>query len=220
MRLVRSTFVTLVLGALGLTLAAAPAMASQAPEIPELVAVRCAHHPGFDRVTFEFRGGSPGKPSIRYVRSLTQDPSGKPVHLAGGAILQVVFHGVNAHDPDTGKSTVASTCRSPGLPVLREVAPAGDFEAVVTYGLSVIQRLPVKALELSNPPRVAIDITAPASMPHGAGTGETTGSSGAGSLPFTGARTTGLLITGLTLAATGVLVLLLAYQTRTPTRTR
>ena len=210
MRLVRSAFLTLVLAGLTLAVVSAPAMATQAA-IPELVAVRCAHHPGFDRVTFEFRGGQPGSRSIRYVSSLTEDASGKPVHLAGGAILQVVFHGLNAHDPDTGNSTVTNSCRSPGLPSLKEIAPAGDFEAVVTYGLGVDHRVPFKVLELSNPPRLAIDLSTPSSSG-----GSQSGGGSSGALPFTGDRTASMLIMGLSMAATGLLVLVLARKTRTP----
>ncbi|HZD68842.1 MAG TPA: hypothetical protein VFA45_07975 [Actinomycetes bacterium] len=91
MRLVRPA---LIVAGLALAFAPAPAMAApaspqptaQAPRIPELVAVRAAHHPGFDRVVFEFRGSLPSH-RVGYVGSLVQDGSGRPVDLAGGAIL-------------------------------------------------------------------------------------------------------------------------------------
>jgi hypothetical protein len=217
MRLVRSALAILVLAGLGLALVSAPAMAAPAPEAPELVKVRAAHHPGFDRITFEFRGGLPSSHTVRYVSNLTEDPTGDPIDLAGGATLEVVFHGVNAHDIQTGKGTVTPAGGfSPGLPSLKEVAPAGDFEAVVSYGLGVDHRVPFKVLELSGPPRIAIDISTGGAS---AGSGST-GTTGPGSLPFTGAGSTGMLITGLSLAATGVLVLALAHRTRTPSRGR
>ncbi len=225
MRLVRSTFLTLVLAGLALVVASAPAMASpgpskstatllsgtQAPEIPQLVAVRAAHHPGFDRVVFEFRGLLP-RHSVSYVTSLTEDASGRPVHLAGDAVIKVRFEPANAHD-DSGAPTVTPTGRlSPGLSSLEEVAPAGDFEAVVTYGLGVDHQVPFKVLELSSPSRLAIDISSGGSSPSAPAS-----SGGSGNqLPFTGARTTPLLITGLSLAAVGLLVLALARSTRTP----
>ncbi|HZD02871.1 MAG TPA: hypothetical protein VFA46_22575 [Actinomycetes bacterium] len=226
MRLVRSTFLSLILAGFALVAASAPVMASpgpprstatllsaaQAPEIPELVAVRAAHHPGFDRVVFEFRGGKPSSHSVRYVSSLTEDPTGRPVHLAGEAIIQVVMHGVNAHDAVSGAPTVTPAGGfSPGLPSLKEVALAGDFEAVVSYGLGVDHRVPFKVLELSNPSRLVIDISTTESP-----SGETATGGSPSDLPFTGARTTGLLVTGLGLAATGLLVLALARRTRTP----
>ncbi len=235
MRLVRSALPTLILAGLALALASAPAMAApassqpttdlltgaQAQQIPELVAVRAAHHPGFDRVVFEFRGSLPSH-SVSYVSSLTEDASGKPIHLAGGADILVVFHGANAHD-ETGATTVTPAGRfSPGLPSLKEVAPAGDFEAVVSYGLGVDHRVPFKVLELRDPSRLAVDISTAASSGGSEGSGDSGGSGASGSsgspsaLPFTGARTTGLLLTGLGLAATGLLAFALARRTRTP----
>ncbi len=223
MRLIRSILLTLVLSGLPLGLASAPALASSAssPQIPELVKVRAAHHRGFDRVVFEFRGGKPSSHSVRYVSTLTQDGSGTPIDLAGGAILHVVFQGANAHN-ESGATTVTPAGRfSPGLPSLKEVVPAGDFEAVVSYGLGVDHRVPFKVFELVDPSRVVIDINTTASPSPSGGSGSagsgSTGSNGSPtSLPFTGIRTTGFLVTGLGLALTGALVLALARRTRTP----
>jgi hypothetical protein len=221
MRPVRSALLTLLLAGFPLVLAAAPALASpsaamrsgvQAPRIPELVNVRAAHHPGFDRVVFEFRGGMPASHSVRYVSNLTEDPSDRPVHLAGDATIQVVFHGANAHD-ESGNGTVSPAGRfSPGLPSLKEVAPAGDFEGVVTYGLGVDHRVSFKVLELSGPARLAIDISTGGASAGGSPSGGET----PGALPFTGSHTTSLLLMGLSMAALGVLVLALARRTRTP----
>jgi hypothetical protein len=222
MRLVRSALLTLLLAGLPLVVVAAPALASpgaatpaqtQAPRIPELVNVRAAHHPGFDRVVFEFRGGMPSSHSVRYVSSLTEDPTDRPVHLAGDATIQVVFQGANAHD-ERGAGTVTPAGRfSPGLPSLKEVAPAGDFEAVVTYGLGVDHRVPFKVFELRDPARVVIDISTAGTPAQGAAP---SGGESQGALPFTGSHTTSLLLTGLGMAAVGALVLALARRTRTP----
>jgi hypothetical protein len=225
MRPVRSALLTVLLAGFPLVLAAAPALASpsaatsaavQAPRIPELVNVRAAHHPGFDRVVFEFRGGMPASHSVRYVASLTEDPSDRPVHLAGDATIQVVFHGANAHD-ERGAGTVSPAGRfSPGLPSLKEVAPAGDFEGVVTYGLGVDHRVAFKVLELTGPARLVIDISTGGSASGSEAGGSSQGAESQGALPFTGSHTTGLLLTGFGMAALGALVLALARRTRTP----
>jgi hypothetical protein len=60
---------------------------------------------------------------------------------------------------------------------------------------------------LSNPSRLVIDIATTGS--GGSAGGDT------GSLPFTGSRSTQLLVTGLALLATGATVLALARRTRT-----
>jgi len=220
---VRSMLATAAVAATALVVAAAPAFAAdsstaavqtnaQAPVIPTLVAVRTAHHPGFDRITFEFSGPRPGH-RIGYVAQLVENASGKPVQLAGGAAINVVFQGANAHD-DQGQPTVSPRRFEPGLPSLKEVAQIGDFEAVVTYGLGVDHRVPFKVLELSNPSRIAIDISTGSSSGGTAAGG--TSRTGTGALPFTGSQTTRLVLEGLGLLAIGLLVLTLARKTRTP----
>ena len=204
MRLVRTVVLTVCLAGLVPAFAAAPAGAQSTPT---LVAVRAGRHAGFDRVVFEFRGGVPSTRRIRYVDQLTEDASGEPVSLAGGADLEVVFDGANAHD-DGGRPTVSPRRFSPGFTALREVAQTGDFEAVVSYGLGVDRQRPFKVSTLGGPSRLVIDIQTSAS--GGTGTVD-----GGGALPFTGSNSRGLLVTSLALLATGATVLALARRTRT-----
>jgi hypothetical protein len=221
---VRVTLVATALAAAALVLGSVPAIAAssssaaetsaEAVTLPELVAVRTAHHPGFDRITFEFEGVRPSA-RVRYVSQLTQDGSGKPVHLAGGAAIEVVFQGANAHD-DSGKPTVSSRRFSPGLPALKEVALIGDFEGVVSYGLGVDHRTSFKVLRLSDPSRVAVDVSTGSSSAAGGSVSGGSVSGGSGALPFTGSNSGGLLFTGLTMTLVGALVLALARKTRTP----
>src|SRR3954453_23049669 len=81
------TLSLLVLLVPGLALLAAPAPA--APVTPTLVAVRAAHHPGFDRVVFVFRGGLAASRRVGYVRTLlgggsgSADPGGRPGRAPG-----------------------------------------------------------------------------------------------------------------------------------------
>jgi hypothetical protein len=200
MRLVRTLVVT-SLAAVVLALAAAPAGAQS---IPTLVDVRAGRHPGFDRVVFEFRGAVP-EHRIGYVDQLVEDGSGNPVEVAGGADLEVVFQGANAHNAN-GAPTVGPRRFSPGLPAVKEIAQLGDFEAVVSYGIGVDRRRPIKVTTLSGPSRLVVDVST-----TGAG-GQAGG--GSGSLPFTGSRGTELLVTGLALLATGATALALARKTR------
>jgi hypothetical protein len=204
MRLVRTLAVS-SLAAVVLALAAAPAGAQQAPT---LVDVRTGRHPGFDRVVFEFRGAVP-EHRVDYFDQLVQDGSGNPVAVAGGADLEVVFEGANAHDMDSGNPTVSPRRFSPGLPAVKELAQVGDFEAVVSYGIGVDRERPITVSTLSGPSRLVVDVST-----AGAG-GATGGDDGSGSLPFTGSRAPELLVTGLALLVTGAAVLALARHTRT-----
>ena len=200
MRLVRTLIVTSLV-AVVLALAAAPAGAQSAPT---LVDVRAGSHAGFDRVVFEFQGDVP-QHRIGYVDQLVEDGTGNPVSVAGAADLEVVFQGANAHKED-GSPTISPRRFSPGLPAVKEIAQLGDFEAVVSYGIGVDQRRPIQVSTLSNPSRLVIDIATTGS--GGSAGGDT------GSLPFTGSRSTELLVTGLALLATGATVLALARRTR------
>jgi hypothetical protein len=203
MRLVR-TLVVSSLAAVVLALAAAPAGAQSTPILTD---VRAGGHSGFDRVVFEFRGAVP-EHRVGYVDQLVQDGSGRPVSVAGAADLEVVFQGADAHEQD-GTPTVSPRRFSTALPAVKEVAQVGDFEAVVTYGIGVDRKRPLKVSTLSNPSRLVIDVaTTGAGRPPGA-----TGTDG-GELPFTGSRSTELALTALALLATGAVVLALARRTR------
>jgi hypothetical protein len=201
MRLVRTLIVT-SLAAVMLALAAAPAGAQSAPTLTD---VRAGRHRGFDRVVFEFRGPLP-EYRVDYVDQLVQDGSGKPVTVAGAADLEVVFHGANAHHED-GTPTISPRRFSTGLPAVKEIAQLGDFEAVVSYGIGVDRRRPLKVSTLSGPSRLVIDVST-------TGGGGSTGTGDGGVLPFTGSRNPELLVTGLALLATGAAVLALARRTR------
>jgi hypothetical protein len=135
-----------------------PATAA-APTVPLLVDVRAAHHPGFDRVVLEFRGGLPSQVAARYVTSVSADPSGRPVRIAGRALLQLTVSPAAAHD-DRGRVTVRPRTAW-ALPELMTVVRAGDFEAVLTHGLGLASREPFRVWTTSSPPRVVLDVTAP-----------------------------------------------------------
>jgi hypothetical protein len=128
-----------------------------APGPIQLVHVRVAHHPTYDRVTFEFTTQRPGY-RVAYVGKVTQDGSGAPVALQGQAFLSVVFEPAVAHD-DAG----APTYRGPrsvvtGYPSLKQVAFAGDFEGNVSWGLGLDDRVGFRVIELDGPPRIAVDV--------------------------------------------------------------
>lgn len=91
---------------------------------PTLVAIRAAHHLGFDRLVFEFRGGLPAQHSARYVTAVTADPSGKVVQVVGGARLLVRFFAATGHD-SRGHLTYGPSWRTYAMPGLIR-APAAD----------------------------------------------------------------------------------------------
>ena len=137
--------------------AIAPASAAPGDPPPLLTGIRASHHPGFDRVVFDFYGGLPANRSARYVSTLTQDPSGFPIPVASRHVLEVSFfeaRGRKADGTDTAPNRTVFA-----LPNVITAVQSGDgFENVVSYGIGLAVRQPFRLSTLSNPPRVVLDI--------------------------------------------------------------
>ena len=148
----------LLVGLLGTIWAAAPAIQAAPPPVATLVAIRAASHaeatPRYDRVVFEFRGPVP-LIDVRYVNQLIADGSGLPVAITGNAILQLQMAPAQAHT-QRGQPTAPSriTLR---LPIVKQVARAGDFEGVVSYGIGVARKSEIRVTTLAEPSRIVVD---------------------------------------------------------------
>ena len=154
MRVLR--FATLLLCLVPAVAVTAPA-AAPAVTVPTLVGIRAAHHPTYDRVVFDFRGGLPRSTQVRYVDRLIADASGLPVRVSGRAILRVRFEPARAHD---SSGQTAPLRRAFALPNVMTAVRAGDFEAVTTYGLGLAGRTPFHVFSLRGPDRVVVDVRA------------------------------------------------------------
>ena len=128
---------------------------SDATALSQLTAVRVAHHPGYDRITFEFAGALPGYTLVRQTTAhFVRDASGQPVTLKGTAGLKVTFQGVDL-------SAAVPAGQTPSLPVVTEVQNIGNFERVVSYGVGLAAPACMRLLELNGPTRLVVDIQAP-----------------------------------------------------------
>lgn len=151
--------IRILAGAMAVTafcgLLSVPALAagrtSAAP--PILTAIRAAHHQGFDRLVFEFKGGLPTTRTVRYVPKVIADASGKVVPVSGSALMRLAF----SHAA-VGRNLTERTFALPGL---LQVVQAGNFEAVVSYGVGVARKEPVHVFTLTDPARVVIDLPTP-----------------------------------------------------------
>jgi Putative peptidoglycan binding domain len=130
-----------------------------------LRAVRAGGHVTFDRVVFEFDGPRPGR-NVRYVDEVVQDGSGEAVALRGRAFLEVSLFPATAHT-GAGHSTGVPLPSVAGLAALRDIAEAGDFEAVLTFGIGLAGRTPFAVRTFTAPSRIAIDVV---HTPPGTGT--------------------------------------------------
>ncbi|MBC7303052.1 MAG: hypothetical protein H5T78_19160 [Nocardia sp.] len=122
--------------------------------------VRAGRHECFDRVVVDLAGPTAGY-LVRYVDTVTEDGSGAPVPLRGGAFLQVTVN-ARAYD-DAGNMTYRPADRTEladvnGYRTLRQLAWAVSFEGQSSMGLGVRARLPFRVSTLDNPARVVIDI--------------------------------------------------------------
>jgi hypothetical protein len=130
--------------------------------------VRTGRQACYDRLVIDIRGTSAMK-SYRagYVRQVTQDPSGRPVSLRGGAFLQIAV-GASDHTA-SGVLTYAPANRREladvsSFSAFRQVAWAGSSEGITSVGLGVRARLPFRVTTLTGIPgsstgtRVVIDV--------------------------------------------------------------
>ncbi|MGZ4231389.1 MAG: GerMN domain-containing protein [Solirubrobacteraceae bacterium] len=125
---------------------------------PLLLGIGAAHHSGFDRVVFRFSGAVPPRRQVGYVDRLIADPSGRPISLAGRAILRVSFSPAAVHD--TAGPPAALTRTAFDLPNIMAAVRSGNFESVVSYGIGLAMRTPIHVFTLTRPSRVVIDIGA------------------------------------------------------------
>ena len=134
--------------------------AGAAPAGPTLVEIRAAHHPGFDRITFEFEGRLPEYTAASWTEQVTNDPSDLPVPVQGNAFLYVVMYHVNAHAAKPPfADTYGPATRAFDLPNIAHVVGAGDFEMVVSFGVGVMERTRIlRTARLRDPARFVIDV--------------------------------------------------------------
>ncbi|MFL5541759.1 MAG: hypothetical protein ACJ8J0_22425 [Longimicrobiaceae bacterium] len=139
--------------------ATAPRQGGTATVPATLRGVRAASNPdGFDRMVLDFGDGPVPRWSTAYAtRPVMSCGSGEPVPVEGARWLRVRLQTAQAHD-DQGQPTVRQRRLPLGMPALREMAIACDFEGEVEVVLGVSAANPYRVLELANPTRLVIDV--------------------------------------------------------------
>ncbi len=124
---------------------------------PKITGLRVARHATFDRIVIDVTGRRPSF-TVRYVDQLTFDGSGKPVPLKGKRRLQLVLDPARAHTLDGHNVYTGPRLRQYHLPTLRGVAFLGDFEGVVSFGLTARNKHGYRAFTMVDPSRIVIDL--------------------------------------------------------------
>jgi hypothetical protein len=125
--------------------------------------IAVGRHEGYDRVVFEFRNELPGY-RVQYVqRPLTEDGSGNPVEVQGGAVVLVRMEPASGFDLGTdegvmvykGPKRIAGS--SAGTSIVQELARTGDFEAVLSWAIGLEDKVDFRVRTASSPGRLIID---------------------------------------------------------------
>jgi hypothetical protein len=130
---------------------------SSAPLTAFIDALRTGSHPGYDRLTIEFKDGQPGSVEVHDQSGtvFTLSPSGQQVTLKGTNGILITIHGADLHTDYSGSLDIVT-----GYTGLAEVRRVQDFEGVVQIGLGVNGAGCFHARWLANPTRLVIDVQA------------------------------------------------------------
>ena len=125
---------------------------------PKVVDLRVGAHSRFDRVVIDLDGKVPGY-DVRYVRHLSYDGSGRRVPLKGKKFIAIALtpakaHGAHGQNVYTGPELQQYR----QFDTLRGVAFTGDFEGVVSLGLSLRNSADFRVTVLHAPNRIVIDL--------------------------------------------------------------
>jgi hypothetical protein len=122
--------------------------------------MRTGTHPGYDRVTIEFKNGLPTSVELRPQNSstFTLSPSNQTVTLAGTNGILVIIKGADGHTMYSGWRDMKTNYAG-----LAEVRVLEDFEGQVSLGLGLnvspcYAPFTLTSAILVNPARVVIDI--------------------------------------------------------------
>jgi hypothetical protein len=132
----------------------------------QLVAVRVAHQPGFDRLVFEFAQSAAPGPfgmpayTVEAANSLS-GPSGQPVTINGNAIFGTRFQNASTQNPNGTPSYTGSTDMKPTTPLIKQIKLVEDFERVLLWGTGLDHLACPKVTELAGPFRVVLDFPTP-----------------------------------------------------------
>jgi hypothetical protein len=124
---------------------------------PKVTDLRVGAHRNFDRVVIDLAGKVPGY-DVRYVRHLSYEGTGDRVPLKGKKFIAVALTPAKAHDARGRSVYTGPKLTQYAFDTLRGAAFTGDFEGVVSLGLSLSHRADFRVTVLHAPNRIVIDL--------------------------------------------------------------
>jgi hypothetical protein len=124
---------------------------------PKVVDLRVGEHARFDRVVIDLDGAVPGY-HVRYVRHLAFDGSGDRVPLKGKKFLAIALVPAKAHNRSGHSVYHGPILEQYDFEMLRGAAFTGDFEGIVSLGLSARAKADFRVQVLHAPNRLVIDL--------------------------------------------------------------
>jgi hypothetical protein len=124
---------------------------------PKVTNLRVGAHGNFDRVVIDLDGKVPGY-DVRYVRHLSHEGTGERVPLKGKKFIAIALTPAKAHDARGHSVYTGPDLEQYQFDTLRGAAFTGDFEGVVSLGLSLRERADFRVTVLHSPNRIVIDL--------------------------------------------------------------
>ena len=124
--------------------------------------IRIGRHDGFDRVVFEVGGtGTPGW-DVQYVDAASSQGSGKPIDVAGDAVLQVTLTGAGLpYATGVEEFSPSGPVTGAGTKNVTEAVFDATFEGTTVTFVGTRQRTPFRVYLLEGPTRVVLEVADP-----------------------------------------------------------
>jgi hypothetical protein len=121
--------------------------------------IRVGTHDGYDRIVFEYDGGTPSLELDAAEPPYVQNPSGLPLTVAGSPVYRITLTGATKYDMESGEQPYQGpTDFEPGLAQIVQFVEYGDFEATHSWYLGVNGGDCVRVFQLTDPSRIVIDV--------------------------------------------------------------
>jgi hypothetical protein len=123
--------------------------------------IRVGTHDGYDRIVFEYEGGTPDLQLDVAEPPYVRDPSGEPMPVAGSRVYRITLMGATKWDLSGDTAVLVyegPTNFEPGYPQLDQLVESGDIEATHSWYLGTRGADCMRAFTLDDPDRLVIDI--------------------------------------------------------------